>query len=118
MLGDVSKRPPEFTSEFKTLMAWADETRKLVIRTNADTPMDAATALEFGAEGIGLCRTEHMFFGDSRITAMREMILAENEPARQTALKKLLPYQRRDFEGIFSACAGCRHDTPAGPAAA
>ena len=106
MLGDVPKQPPVFTAEFKTLMAWADETRKLVIRTNADTPMDAAAALEFGAEGIGLCRTEHMFFGEDRIAAMREMILADNETARRTALKKLLPFQRRDFEGIFSAMRG------------
>ena len=106
MLGDVAKQPPTFTQEFKTLMTWADQTRKLVIRTNADTPMDAATALEFGAEGIGLCRTEHMFFGESRIAAMREMILAEDETARRLALKKLLPFQRRDFEGIFSTMRG------------
>ena len=106
MLGDVAKQPPTFTNEFKTLMGWADRTRKLVIRTNADTPMDAATALEFGAEGIGLCRTEHMFFGENRIAAMREMILAENETARRAALKKLLPFQRRDFEGIFSTMRG------------
>ena len=106
MLGDVPKQPPVFSPEFRTLMSWADETRKLVIRTNADTPMDAATALEFGAEGIGLCRTEHMFFGESRIAAMREMILAEDESARRAALKKLLPFQRRDFEGIFSTMRG------------
>ena len=106
MLGNVQKQPPVFTPEFKTIMAWADETRKLVIRTNADTPMDAAAALEFGAEGIGLCRTEHMFFGEDRIAAMREMILADNEAARRKALKKLLPFQRRDFEGIFSAMRG------------
>ena len=106
MLGDVRKQPPTFTNEFKTLMTWADKTRKLVIRTNADTPMDAAAALEFGAEGIGLCRTEHMFFGENRIAAMREMILAEDETARRAALKKLLPFQRRDFEGIFSTMRG------------
>ena len=106
MLGEVAMQPPTFTSEFKTLMAWADRTRKLVIRTNADTPMDAAMAMEFGAEGIGLCRTEHMFFGENRIAAMREMILAENETARRAALKKLLPFQRRDFEGIFSTMRG------------
>ena len=106
MLGDVPKQPPTFTSEFKTLMTWADKTRKLVIRTNADTPMDAAMALEFGAEGIGLCRTEHMFFGENRIAAMRKMILAENETARRGALKTLLPFQRQDFEGIFSAMRG------------
>ena len=106
MLGEVAMQPPTFTSEFKTLMVWADRTRKLVIRTNADTPMDAAMAMEFGAEGIGLCRTEHMFFGENRIAAMREMILAENETARRAALKKLLPFQRRDFEGIFSTMRG------------
>ena len=106
MLGDVPKQPPVMTSEFKTLMNWADETRKLVIRTNADTPLDAATALEFGAEGIGLCRTEHMFFGENRIAAMRKMILAEDAGARRAALKKLLPFQRQDFEGIFSAMRG------------
>ena len=106
MLGEVAMQPPTFTSEFKTLMAWADRTRKLVIRTNADTPMDAAMAMEFGAEGIGLCRTEHMFFGENRIAAMREMILAENETARRAALKKLLPFQRWDFEGIFSTMRG------------
>ena len=106
MLGEVAMQPPTFTSEFKTLMGWADRTRKLVIRTNADTPMDAAMAMEFGAEGIGLCRTEHMFFGENRIAAMREMILAENETARRAALKKLLPFQRRDFEGIFSTMRG------------
>jgi pyruvate,orthophosphate dikinase len=106
MLGDVPKRPPAFTAEFHTLMEWADRTRKLVIRTNADTPADAKVARGFGAEGIGLCRTEHMFFGEQRITAMREMILAENEHGRRTALKKLLPFQRRDFEGIFRAMDG------------
>ncbi len=102
MSGDVAKQPPAFTKEFRTLMKWADKTRKLVIRANADTPVDAAVALGFGAEGIGLCRTEHMFFGDDRIAAMREMILAEDEPSRRLALKKLLPLQRRDFEGIFT----------------
>lgn len=106
MLGDVSKQPPTFTPEFKTLMQWADRFRKLVVRANADTPMDAAMALEFGAEGIGLCRTEHMFFDENRIAAMREMILAENEAARRAALKKLQPFQRRDFEGIFTAMRG------------
>lgn len=106
MLGDVPKQPPTFTPEFKTLMQWADRFRKLVVRANADTPMDAAMALEFGAEGIGLCRTEHMFFDENRIAAMREMILAEDEAARRAALKKLQPFQRRDFEGIFTAMRG------------
>jgi pyruvate,orthophosphate dikinase len=106
MLGEVARRPPALTREFATLMQWADETRTLVIRTNADTPEDAAAARRFGAEGIGLCRTEHMFFGEKRIGAMREMILAESESARRSALKRLLPFQRRDFEGIFRAMRG------------
>jgi pyruvate,orthophosphate dikinase len=106
MLGDVPKRPPRFTQEFTTLMQWADRTRKLVIRANADTPADAAAALRFGAEGIGLCRTEHMFFGEERITAMREMILAENVDERRAALRQLLPFQRRDFERIFREMKG------------
>ena len=106
ILGDVPKMPPTFSDEFHTLMQWADATRKLTVRTNADTPADAKLARKFGAEGIGLCRTEHMFFGEKRIMAMREMILAENEKARRTALKKVLPFQRRDFEGIFTAMKG------------
>ena len=106
MLGDIPKQPPSFSSEFLTLMEWADKARKLVIRTNADTPADAQVARDFGARGIGLCRTEHMFFGENRILAMREMILSENEDSRRKALKKLLPYQRRDFEGIFKAMQG------------
>jgi pyruvate,orthophosphate dikinase len=103
MLGEIPRQPPGFSSEFITLMQWADKTRKLVIRTNADTPADARQARRFGAAGIGLCRTEHMFFGDKRILAMREMILADNAGARRQALSKLLPFQRRDFEGIFRA---------------
>jgi len=103
MLGDIPRQPPGFSREFNTLMQWADRTRKLAIRTNADTPADARVARRFGAAGIGLCRTEHMFFGDKRIMAMREMILADNVKARTRALKKLLPFQRRDFEGIFTA---------------
>jgi len=103
MLGDIAKQPPVFSKEFKTLMQWADGMRKLSVRTNADTPADAKTARNFGARGIGLCRTEHMFFGEARIAAMREMILADTEPARRAALSKLLPYQRRDFEGILKA---------------
>jgi pyruvate,orthophosphate dikinase len=87
-------------------MGWADEVRRLGVRTNADTPADAKRAREFGAQGIGLCRTEHMFFQENRIKAMREMILAEDEPTRRRALKKLLPHQRRDFVGIFTAMAG------------
>jgi pyruvate,orthophosphate dikinase len=89
-----------------TVMTWADETRRLKVRTNADTPHDAKQAREFGAQGIGLCRTEHMFFGEERIMRMREMILADNEAARRTALAKLLPMQQEDFDGIFRAMDG------------
>jgi len=88
------------------LMSWADEFRKLGIRTNADTPEQVANAVAFGAEGIGLCRTEHMFFEGDRIDAMREMILAGTKKEREQALKKLLPYQREDFVGIFKALKG------------
>jgi pyruvate, orthophosphate dikinase len=106
MLGKVPTVAPTMTGDFATLMTWADKTRKLKIRTNADTPADAAKAREFGAEGIGLCRTEHMFFGEDRITAMREMILADTQEARAKALAKLLPFQKADFVGIFEAMAG------------
>jgi len=106
IFGDVRKCPPNFSKEFKILMKWADKKRKLLIRTNADSPKDAKIALDFGAEGIGLCRTEHMFFGDQRIVAMRQMILADNQQDRRIALKKILPYQRRDFEGIFTVMKG------------
>jgi pyruvate,orthophosphate dikinase len=92
--------------QFAQLMKWADEARKLRVRTNADKPKEAADAVAFGAEGIGLCRTEHMFFEGNRIDAMREMILATNVEARKKALEKLLPYQRGDFEGIFKAMQG------------
>jgi pyruvate,orthophosphate dikinase len=88
-------------------MRWVDQHRRLKVRTNADTPMDARTARAFGAEGIGLCRTEHMFFQPERILAVREMILAGDEEARRRALAKLLPMQRRDFVGIFKAMQGC-----------
>ena len=87
-------------------MEWADEFRKLGVRTNADTPGDSQTARGFGAEGIGLCRTEHMFFEGERIDAVREMILAKDENGRKAALDKLLPYQREDFAGIFEAMDG------------
>lgn len=92
--------------QFAELMKWADEVRKIRVRTNADKPKEASAAISFGAEGIGLCRTEHMFFEGDRIDAMREMILATTLPARQKALDKLLPYQRSDFEGIFKAMNG------------
>lgn len=97
---------PEMTDDFATLMGWADEIRTLKVRTNADTPKDAAQAMKFGAEGIGLCRTEHMFFEPDRIPAMREMIVARTEEQRRKALEKLLPMQRSDFEGLFTEMKG------------
>ncbi len=105
MLGQVPTQEPELSGDFTTLMSWADEIRTLNVRTNADTPHDSAAAREFGAEGIGLCRTEHMFFEGDRINIVREMILADDEEGRRRALKKLLPIQRGDFEGIFNAMA-------------
>ncbi len=106
ILGELATVQPKMSGDFKTIMKWADQHRRLRVRTNADNPSDAKRAREFGAEGIGLCRTEHMFFEEDRITAMREMIIAENESDRRKALKKLLPIQRRDFEGIFKAMNG------------
>ena len=94
------------TGDFGTFMAWADEIRTMKVRANADTPFDAMTARKFGAEGIGLCRTEHMFFEGERIKAMREMIVARTEEQRRKALDKLLPMQRSDFEGIFEEMKG------------
>ncbi|MBV9061402.1 MAG: pyruvate, phosphate dikinase, partial [Alphaproteobacteria bacterium] len=104
--GAVPMRQPELTGDFGTLMGWADSVRTLKVRTNADTPADAATARRFGAEGIGLCRTEHMFFEAGRIVAVRQMILADDEQERKAALSKLLPMQRDDFAGIFRAMDG------------
>ncbi len=104
--GAVKMRQPELTGDFSTLMGWADAVRTLKIRTNADTPTDAATARKFGAEGIGLCRTEHMFFDADRIIAVRQMILADTEKEREAALAKLLPMQRGDFEAIFKTMEG------------
>ncbi|MGL4553315.1 MAG: pyruvate, phosphate dikinase [Gemmataceae bacterium] len=106
MIGKVPTVPPTMTGDFATLMGWADKARKLKVRTNADTPADAAKAREFGAEGIGLCRTEHMFFGEDRIAAVREMILAESVEGRQKALAKIEPFQKADFVGIFEAMDG------------
>ena len=106
MAGAVPTRDPQLSDEFATLMEWADRHRTLQVRTNADTPQDAARARGYGAEGIGLCRTEHMFFEGERITEMREMILATTEADRRAALDKLLPHQREDFKGIFTAMAG------------
>ena len=104
--GTVGLRQPEMTGDFGTLMGWADEVRRLRVRTNADTPADAATARKFGAEGIGLCRTEHMFFDAERIIAVRQMILADAQDERKAALARLLPMQRGDFAAIFKAMAG------------
>ena len=106
MSGVISTVMPKLSGNFNKVMKWADKHRRLRVRTNADTPSDAKRAREFGAEGIGLCRTEHMFFEGERINAMREMILAEEPPARIRALAKLLPYQRKDFIGIFQAMNG------------
>jgi pyruvate,orthophosphate dikinase len=104
--GKVAMRQPELTGDFATLMGWADSIRRLKVRTNADTPADAAAARRFGAEGIGLCRTEHMFFEPERIVAVRQMILADAEADRRAALAKLLPMQRSDFEAIFKVMEG------------
>ena len=106
MMGEVPTREAGFSREFTRLMGWADQVRRLKVRTNADTPHDAQVARRFGAEGIGLCRTEHMFFEGDRIKAVREMILADDEAGRRKALRKLKPMQRRDFEGIFKAMNG------------
>jgi phosphoenolpyruvate synthase/pyruvate phosphate dikinase len=105
-LGQVKTVQPTIGQDFKELMSWADDLRRLRVRANADTPNDARVAREFGAEGIGLCRTEHMFFGDERLAAMREMILADGVGAREKALEKLLPLQRKDFVGLFQVMAG------------
>jgi len=106
MIGKVETIYPTMTGDFSTLMTWADKYRTLKIRTNADSPADATKAREFGAQGIGLCRTEHMFFGDDRIAAVREMILAETTEGRQKALAKIEPFQKADFVGIFEAMDG------------
>jgi pyruvate,orthophosphate dikinase len=106
LAGEIEGSPPKMSSEFNTLMEWADSIRRLGVRTNADTGPDATRARKYGAEGIGLCRTEHMFFGDDRIRAMREMILAESKAEREKALKKLLPHQRKDFTQLLTAMKG------------
>ncbi len=105
-LGQVPTVQPKLGDDFKELMTWADDFRRLRVRANADTPQDSRVAREFGAEGIGLCRTEHMFFGEGRLAAMREMILSEGVGQREKALEKLLPLQRKDFVGIFQAMQG------------
>src|SRR5271156_1903090 len=106
LAGKVAMREPALAGEFATVMKWADAVRKLKVRANADTPADARAAIKFGAEGIGLCRTEHMFFDEDRIRAVREMILAEDEKARRVALGKLLPMQRADFVELFEIMGG------------
>ncbi len=106
MLGQVSLVQPQMTGDFATFMQWVDEFRDMGVRTNADTPKDSKVARKFGAEGIGLCRTEHMFFEGERIKAVREMILSDDVEARKKALKKILPMQKKDFRGIFRAMDG------------
>jgi pyruvate,orthophosphate dikinase len=106
LAGRMPMIEPELSGEFGTLMGWADSVRKLGVRVNGDTPDDARTAIKFGAEGIGLCRTEHMFFEETRIRTVREMILAEDEQARRAALSKLLPMQRADFVELFEIMKG------------
>ena len=105
-LGPVELVPPQINEDFETVLTWADDFRRLKVRANADTPDDAAKAREFGAEGIGLCRTEHMFFGEERLPVVQEMIMADDEAGRRAALERLLPFQQGDFEGIFEAMAG------------
>ncbi|WP_349957692.1 pyruvate, phosphate dikinase [Rhizobium sp. ZPR3] len=104
--GEVPMIQPELSGDFGRIMAWADRSRRMTVRTNADTPADARAARSFGAEGIGLCRTEHMFFEGDRIHVMREMILAEDEEGRRAALAKLMPMQRLDFTGLFTIMHG------------
>ncbi len=105
-LGEIKTVPASMTGDFGRFMGWADEIRTLKVCTNADTPKDAEQAVRFGAEGIGLCRTEHMFFETDRIKAVREMIVSKDEAQRRKALEKLLPMQRGDFEGLFMAMGG------------
>ena len=106
IVGEVELVPPQINEDFQTILRWADEVRRLKVRANADTPDDAARARGFGAEGIGLCRTEHMFMAEDRLPLVREMILAAGEDERRSVLEKLLPLQQGDFEGIFEAMAG------------
>jgi len=106
IVGEVELVSPQINEDFETILGWADEQRRLQVRANADTPKDAAKAREFGAQGIGLCRTEHMFMADDRLPIVREMIMASGEDERRDALDKLLPMQQSDFEGIFEAMAG------------
>jgi pyruvate,orthophosphate dikinase len=106
IVGEVDLVPPQINEDFERLLAWADDLRRLKVRANADTPQDATKAREFGAEGIGLCRTEHMFMAEERLPLVRAMIMASGEDERRQGLAKLLPHQQEDFEGIFEAMAG------------
>jgi pyruvate, orthophosphate dikinase len=106
ILGRVDLVPPQINEDFRTILGWADGLRRLKVRANADTPEDASKAREFGAQGIGLCRTEHMFMAEDRLPIVREMIMARGEEERRSALERLLPHQQGDFEGIFEAMAG------------
>jgi pyruvate,orthophosphate dikinase len=106
IVGAVELVPPQINEDFQTVLEWADDIRRLNVRANADTPDDAKRAREFGAQGIGLCRTEHMFFGEDRLPVVQEMIMARDEAGRRAALERLLPMQQSDFEGIFEAMAG------------
>jgi pyruvate, orthophosphate dikinase len=106
IVGEVELVPPQINEDFETILGWADDLRRLKVRANADTPEDAAKAREFGAQGIGLCRTEHMFMAEDRLPVVREMIMASGEDERRAALDRLLPHQQVDFEGIFEAMAG------------
>ncbi|HVP76163.1 MAG TPA: pyruvate, phosphate dikinase [Gaiellaceae bacterium] len=106
IVGEVALVPPQINEDFETILGWADEVRRMGVRANADTPEDAAKAREFGAQGIGLCRTEHMFFGEERLPVMQDMILASDEAGRRAALDRLLPFQQADFEAIFEVMAG------------
>jgi pyruvate,orthophosphate dikinase len=105
-VGSVAMIEPAMSGDFGTLMGWADKHRRLGVRANAETPVDAETARKFGAEGIGLCRTEHMFFDPERILAVRQMIISNNETGRRTALARLLPFQREDFRQLFTIMVG------------
>ena len=106
ILGTVPTVKPEISGDFSKLMSWADNIRKLKVRTNSETPLDTKTARDFGAEGIGLCRTEHMFFDEERILSVREMILSKTQEDRAKALEKLLPHQKKDFIEIFKIMNG------------
>ncbi len=106
IVGEVALVPPQINEDFETILGWADDVRRLKVRANADNADDSAKAREFGAQGIGLCRTEHMFFGDERLPVVQEMILASDEAGRRDALERLLPFQQSDFEAIFEVMAG------------